>query len=287
MPFKETRERLILEMKARKPEDGGGIPVGVFVTVVKSLEGLMAQVAKRQMGKKGGGIKFHISHLSHASPFKVEIVPFGGASDDAEQIVAGAEETLMRVARGETGDIPQPEYKVIGKIVSPVEKGDLRTAQIQRANGTVKNRRRPVDVNEKYVKNFNRGLDNDLRDVTTVFGRVEGIDLHSSPIKLKIYPANPKISPVVWRLPRDAEKTAVEIIGKRVAVTGDACYRADRQGIPRPHRIDAPPEQMRIIKPTAKNKRMLKIDELRGAFPGLTGGRDAAEYVRDLRGEGD
>ena len=268
-----------MEMKARKPEDGGGIPVGVFVTVVKSLEGLMAQVAKRQMGKKGGGIKFYISALPRSSPFGVGIVPLSNASDVAK-IVIGTENTLRLVAEEKTAGIPAPEYKTIGKMVTPVAKGELHSAIIQRANGAELDSS-PICVDEKYAEIFMRGYEGELCGITTVSGTVEGVNLHSAPVQLKVYP--PIGGPFTLRLSGDAQKIAKKAIGKRVYVTGKAFYRPDAENFQRPYRIDADVSQVEVFDPDDKSGPRLR--DFRGKFPNLTGGRGAVKYLRELRGE--
>ena len=271
-----------MEMKARKPEDGGGIPVGVFVTVVKSLEGLMAQVAKRQMGKKGGGIKFHISEISRAGPVAVGIAPLGKDSDAAEQIVTGTEETLRLVAKKKTADIPAPEYKAIRRIVIPVARGKLRSATIQRANGAAVNAA-PVCVDEKYAEIFMRGYEGELRDLTTVTGMVEGVDLRSTPVQLKVYP--PIGGPFTLRISGDAQKIAKKAIGKRVSASGTAFYRRDFENFYRPYRVDADVSQVEVFDPN--NRSGPRLRDFRGAFPDLTDGKDTVEYLREMRGDND
>lgn len=260
MPSNESRERLVLTMEGL-PSQGGDIPVSAFVSVVQGLQMLMRKVAERQTGKKGGGMEFLISNLSHSSPASVEIVP-GGDSAIAGKVVADTEYSLLLVAKGQTADIYAPEYNAIKKIVTPCEKGAMTMATICRANGSAKPAHKPVVVDKKFIRNFVHGREGEMRGITTVSGMVEKLDMHALPIKLTIYP---KIGiPVVWCLPDNAMGTALDAIGKRVMVNGDACFRpdADNPGIHRPYRIYAGADNAEILKPGKENWR--KIQELRG-----------------------
>ena len=279
MPSKETRERLVLTMEG--PREHSGRPsVKVFASAVEALRKLMRGVAEQQMGREGKQMDFLIYELRFASPIVVGVIP-DGTPTVAEQVVAAAEQSLLSVARGQTEDISALEYDAIEDISKPYKDKTLATTMIQRVNGAAVNEYPSVVIDSKYIDNLERGRARELCGATTVSGRVEGLNLHSNPIKLRIYP--PIGGPVVWRLPKDAEKKALEVIGERVAVTGSARYRPDnkRRGIQRPYRIDAGPDRVEILGASEDNWN--RIEEFRGAFPELTDGKESVAYVRELR----
>lgn len=279
----KSRERLVVTMEGL-PLHGGNIPVGVFLSVIGGLRKLMRQIAERQTGKKGGGMEFLISDLSHSSPASVEISP-GGDPAIGGRVVAHAENVFVCIAKGDVENIPDPECDAVETIVAPYRNKKLNMESIQRLNGALAGGYPLVNVTKKFVVNLDKRREGELRGVTTISGKVEMIDLHSSPIKLVIYP---RIGgPVAWYLPNNARDTAIKTIGKRVSVTGDARYRPepDNPGVQRPYRIDGGTDKIDIFGSEEENTRLFA--KLRGAFPDLTGGKDTVEYLRELRGEND
>lgn len=280
MQSKNPRERLIVEMEGL-PSSDGKPSLSAFISAVKALEVLVNEVAKRQTGEK---TELFIEQLSQSSPSMVEIAPRGG-NGDAGRILADVQKNLRAVAEGKTEGILAREYDAIGKVINPFERDKLGLLRIQRANGSAVEEHPAVNVDADYIKNYNHGRETEMCGVTTVSGLAEMLDLRPQKrIKLMIHPDIG--AGVVLRLDRnhaEAEKKALQAIGKYVTVTGDARYRLDAENFQRPYRIDSAPEQIEILKSNDKDWREFK--KLRGAFPGLTGGKDSVEYVRELRGD--
>lgn len=280
MQPENPRERLIVEMEGL-PSSDGKPSLSAFISAVKALEGLINEVAKRQTGEKA---ELFIEQLSQSSPSLVEIAHRGG-NGDAGRILADVQKNLCAVAEGKTEGILAREYDAIGKVIKPFEREKLGLLRIQRANGSTLEEHPAVNVDAEYVANYNHGRETELCGVTTVSGLAEMLDLRPQKrIKLMIHPDIG--TGVVLRLDRnhaEAEKKALQAIGKHVSVTGDVRYRLDDKNSQRPYRIDAAPEQIEILKPSNKGWRDFK--KLRGAFPGMTGGKDSVKYVRELRGD--
>ena len=276
----ESGERLILTMEGL-PQDSGYVDLGLLVATIGACMGLMRKIAGRCAKKKGGGLRFLTAELSHASPTVVGIVPLATDSRVAQDSVADVDKILRQIEVGQMADIPGPEFNAVGEIIAPYEKKGIAAMSIQRVNGSA-NEHLPVVVTPKYLENFARGREEEFRGVTTVAGRVEMLNLHGDPIKLKIYPEIG--DPIICNLPRDAKDVAMRAIGRRAAVTGKACYRADanRPGILRPYRIDAKAEKVEVFEFGPDTP---QLTDFQGAFPNLTGGKDTLVYLRELRGE--
>lgn len=281
MPPEDTCERLVLTME-EPLQQSGLFPLAAFVSAFHALQRLMREVAEEQTGIKHGGIECYLSGLSHSSPITAGIIPFVNKERVAKHAVVGAEKALALVADGQADDVPIRQYQAIGQIITSFNKWGVPSAKIQRRNGAAGSGYRPVVVDKNYSDIYSlRGLEENLRDTTTISGTVEAVDLRASPVRLRIHP---KIGePVNLRLSGDAREIAKSAIGKRVFVSGVAYYRPDAERFLRPYRIDAKSEQVEVF--DGKNARSLK--EFRGAFPDLTDGKDTVQYLRELRGDDD
>ena len=280
MHSKNPRERLIVEMEGL-PSSDGKPSLSAFISAVKALEGLVNEVAKRQTGEKA---ELFIEQLKQSSPSLVGIAPRGG-NGDAGRILADVQKNLCAVAEGKTEGILAREYDAIGKVIKPFERKKLGLLRIQRANGRAVEEHPAVNVDAEYVANYNHGRETELCGVTTVSGLAEMLDLrYKKTIRLVVHPdIGEGVALCLDRSHAEAEKKALQAIGKYVSVTGNARYRLDAENLQRPYHIDTGPEQIEILQSNEKDWQEFK--KLRGAFPGLTGGKDSVEYVRELRGD--
>lgn len=282
MASKEVRERLVLTME-EPLQQSGVFPLAAFVTAFHALQRLMREVAEQKTGKKHGGIECYLSELSHASPITAGIIPFVGDTETvAEHAVIGAEQALALVADGQADDIPIRQYQAIGHIISSFNKWGVSSAEIQRRNGAIEGKYRPIIIDDRYARKYRiRELESNLRDTTTVSGVVKAIDLSASPVWLQMHP---KIGePIELRLRGDAGEVAKSALDKRVYVSGIARYRQDDEQFLRPYRIDADPEHVKVF----GGRKAPSLKAFRGAFPDLTDGKDTVQYLRELRGEDD
>ena len=280
----EQHEQLLLTMQGL-PSERGAVPAELFIPAFDALRGLMGKIAEKQTGKKkSADVRLLVAELSHSSPVRggISVVSTDG-NGLARAITAGAEDVFLRVQGEEGDDIPNAELGFVESIVRGYRKNQLLSMKIQRMNG----RASPyssVEVTPDFVESLARIRQSrqEIRCVTTIAGEVEALDLHSSRIKLKIYPEIGK--PVECRFHQNAREKALEAIGHRAAITGEARYRPDasRPNIQIPYRIDADANGIEIFEIGPDSP---KISDFMGAFPNLTGGKPTLEYLRELRGE--
>ena len=288
----EQREQLLLTMQGH-PSKKGGVPVSLFAAAYLALAQLMGKSAERLAGKGNGAeLEFVVAKLSHSSPLQAGIeaapsLPHLWDGDLAHKAIVRTEELLRAIDAGAGDDTPTAELDIIEDMTKPLleKRGRVSMMKIQRLNG-----RAPphptVDITSQFVDNLKRIREAEIRGITTVVGVVEGLNLHLTPsnpfYQLWVYPDIG--TRVKFQLhPKDKDK-ALQAIGKRAAITGEARYRPDTAHplIQRPHRIDEVTHLEIFDEPGPDSP---KLSDFRGAFPNLTGGKDTLEYLRELRGE--
>ena len=134
----------------------------------------------------------------------------------------------------------------------------------------------------------NKHKRNWLKGITTVTGIVKEVDLSCQSVGIITITVHPQIGePIKWDVFNITDKAATPLLGMRVAVKGLAFFRpdVDNPGIQRPYRILSHYEDIEIYNPDDDEENWHQIKKMRGAFPGLTGGKDTVEYLRKIRGK--
>ena len=278
-------ERLVVWMRASEKE-GGGVFFSHFRAIIDAAVGLLKQASKELAAGRDEKKEFFVVDASHNSPYKIDIAC---RSQDAPllcgngngSIVGKVNDALRAIDREQADDLSNSMMENVGKLISPLKgksRHSIEGLDLDFVNGEWNPHR--FSAGPSFVEKFNQALARDFVCRTTVSGRAEMIDLRNDK-KIRMRITCPIKGEVVCLIAPKFRRQAKNAIDSMAVIHGMGRYRPN--GL-HPYRVDVTEENgIEVIDfdPDAP-----KLSDFKGAFPDLTGGMSAEDYLREIRGKG-
>ena len=259
---------------------GGLILLSDFRTVVETAGLLLKQVAFEQFSqqeRKRLGLGEHlglvVAHLSHSSPVMVEL---GFLNDDVAGMLFPSVGAIRdKIMNGKSDEISDKTLRYLEKTVAPLNKGGIQKMEWIFASEKEKLFHWPMD--EEFARRIKDAREADWNDYTTVEGYLELLDIHQNKPKFRVYSRFPGVPEVECTGDSELRKTVIEMMDRKVAVSGRARYRPQS---PFPHKME-----VEHIDSFPENEKIPSLWEMHGIAPELADGKNAADYIAELRDE--
>ena len=282
-----SEERLIVQMDGLS-EDGGAILSRHFMSVLRNALALLKQAEKEQAqavgNNKGPKSDFFVVDASHNSPYRVEITcrPAGGEGFLFPGPVHAVSAAFQAVQNGKADSISAPMMAKIEQLIDPCRKEAshrLGLLNLSFVNG--RDIAPSVPIDSSFVHQVDQSRAREFICRTVVSGPAKMLDLRKEEkggdIKMKIMRPEGEVTCILGRHLRKQAKDAMDNVA---VMRGLGRYRPNDF---HPYRIDVTNgDDIDILHPDSGAP---KLSELEGAFPGLTGGKSVAEYLREIRGD--
>ena len=280
-------ERLIVRMDGLS-EDGGAILGRHFMGVISNTLALLKQADKEQAaGEKGPKSDFFVVDASHNSPYQVEIACQlqGGDRSSYPAInspVLAVDNAFRNIQKGKADNISAPMMAKIEKLIDPCRakaSHRLKFLEIGFVNGRDNTPLVPID--SSFIDQVHQSRAREFACHTVVSGPAEMLDLRKKKkggkIQMKVLRLGGEVTCI---LDSNLHERAINAMGKVAVVRGLGHYRPNAF---HPYQIEVTNDN--DIDILDLNSGAPKLSELEGAFPGLTGGKSVAEYLREIRGD--
>ena len=267
-----SKNMLILKMEG-PAQSGRHLELSVFVEKTRQFHNFL-KVSAKDSG--ADGITFDVVALSHSSPAFIGCVPVSRGGDvPPSAIVNRIKETLDLTQERQTRGLSHPVLDSLEKLVNH-NPNKIRTIEIQAGDGDADNAKR-YRLDEEFKQNLREARRQEDRDISTVDGKLEQINIHKNANTFRIYTF--ASSSVVCKFPKDMQNSVQSALGRFVSVRGECFYRPNARF---PHKINA--REMEILPPAEE---LPSLSDLQGIAPGATGGKSSEQFVRELRDEWD
>lgn len=267
-----SKNKLILKIEG--PErNGRHLELSVFVEKARQFDAFLKASAK-DIGADGA--VFDVVALSHSSPALICCVPASRSIGDIppSAIVNCVKEKLDLAQEKQTRKFSHPVLDSLEKLVNHNPK-KIHTIEIQAVDGDDDNAKR-YQLDEEFKQNLRDARSRESRDISTVDGKLEQINIHKNANTFKIYTF---ASPVICKFPKNLLSSVQGALGRFVSVSGECHYRPDADF---PYKINV--QEMEVLPPTEE---LPSLFDIRGIAPGATGGKSSEQFVRELREEWD
>ena len=281
-----SEEQLIVRMDGPSG-DGGAILGRHFMSVLSNALALLKQADKEQtVGKKGPKSDFFVVNMSRSSPCKMEIACrlanggrplFPGPSP-----VFAVSAAFQAIQNGKADSISAPMMTKVEQFIAP--RREKASHRLELLNLDFVNGRAPappVPIDMSFLHQVDRARAHEFTCRTVVSGPAKMLDLRKEEkegeIKIKIMRPEGEVTCI---LGKHLHKQAINALNKVAVIRGLGRYRPNDFY---PYQIKVTnDDDIDIIHPDSGAP---KLSELEGAFPGLTGGKSVAEYLREIRGD--
>jgi hypothetical protein len=245
-------------------EDGGAVRFGDFRTFCDRMADCLRR-SEAIVAETSGRVRYRIVDLQSASAgLTLAAIPPAKGLDRSKAVVGFFKQTVAQLQSGGRIDprLTLDDLKAFREmIVRP-----KRTKEIWIDGG---------QVTSQYVANIDRMLDQSLRSVGTVTGRLERLNVHNKN-EFILFPPVPGVQ-VVCSFTDELFPKVREAIKQNVTVTGTLFYQPDK---PFPDRVHA--SELEIHPPDSE---LPKLADLKGLFQGAIGDMTAVDFVRAIRDE--
>ena len=281
-----NEERLIVRMDGLS-EDGGAILGRHFMSVLRNALALLKQAEKEQaqaVGNKGPKSDFFVVDASHSSPYQMEITyrPAGGEGFLFPGPVLAVSNAFREIQSGKADNISAPMMAKVEKLIDPCrEETSHRLGLLNLGFVNGRDIAPSVPIDSSFMRQVDQSRAHEFICRTVVSGPAKMLDLRKEEkggdIKMKIMRPEGEVTCI---LGRHLRKQAINAMDNVAVMRGLGRYRPNDF---HPYRIDVTnDDDIDILPPDLGAP---KLSELEGAFPGLTGGKSVAEYLREIRGD--
>ena len=222
---------------------------------------------------------FELVNISHSSPVTIECNARSRHPliDEANcsRVINNINQALNWVSDGEAHRLSNPLLSAMEKLaVTDADKIGL--SEIQIINGESEPSH-VCQLNDRFRENMKKSRLDEERDVGTVDGKLEKINIHNGVNTFRIYSELSVMPYVDCKFPSELCEQAQSALGRYVSVLGECFYRP---GAPFPYKVTV--REMNILPPTAD---LPTLSDLYGIAPNATGGLSSEDFVRKLRDE--
>lgn len=217
-------------------------------------------------------VQFHITDLSHNTPFKVTMEPFGknpNILDLAQNVVATFIGTITSIEQeAEVAYLDEPTLDVVKKI------GKRRIESF--SSILIGNCDSSISISDSLEKKTVKLMAIERDFVGTVSGMLDTLSVHDNANKFAVYPQTGG-GRIDCKFPPEMFEMAKEGLGRYVKVRGKLKYKGNSKF---PSRVTV---QELVVMP--KEETLPSFKTLFGTVPDITDGKGAADFIRSLREE--
>ena len=252
-------------------DKSGDVDLDVCIQQLTHLEKALKKTAKKISQQKP--VKFKITKASKNSPFNAEIAIEWDDINDQNHLITNIKSDLKAIKYGHIKesnleyDILQ-EYKKISKFYS--RKDDRYKTTIDFFDSEV------TTFDADFTKNIDSFFRENDNCIASYEGELEQINLHNGINYFYIYPYGLP-EKIKCSFPQELCDIAIDGIGRKVCITGDAIYTQNQQF---PHVINV--KEIDVYSPEID---LPTWNDLLGIAPDATGELLSEEFVRRLRNE--
>jgi hypothetical protein len=273
MPRKSAVKRIEVNIEGFS-EDGGDVRLDALFNFLAEIKRTLAAVEREVTASERSVLAYKVVAVSYASPMRFifeSITP--KSNPNLGNVVATRwDRDLRQIEQG----LPMPKRRG-AKTIEPAtleqfEKLATHRKQVSTIRVGLENDTRPIT--SEFDEKLRKLLGNIYKSRGTFRGRLEAVNIHSTPCVLHIYPV---VGPARVRCtyPKGRFPQIGEHLGKTVDVSGIVKYRGDE---PHPYEIEV--EGITPLKPKSGEP---IANTLVGCAPGLTDGKDIMSYLREIR----
>ncbi len=256
-------------------ERGSHLELSVFVKKIGQFLEFLKSVAKEE---GADGVVFRVVNLSHTSPATVECVPEGTDASTATAILGKAGESLGSVEERKPGHL---SVSVLSSMEDLARCQPSQVARVRVQTVAEGKSKRVYKLDDRFRANLSEARSaGDAsyvheREISTMDGKLERINIHGSKNTFRIYPNLPRARYVDCDFPENLLEVVQGALGRYVSVWGECFYKPDA---PFPYRMEV--REMEVLPPSEE---LPSLSDLRGIAPDATGSLSAAEFVRKSR----
>lgn len=249
------------------------ISYSAFMGALNSLHELIEKVQK----KGGYNINLEIKELSHSSPVRAEITCSG---EDTNLFLGELNEGFQHIQniiqkKPEVSAQPRPEFvDAAYYIAKDIYKNEISDFQLTLQENGVQTQKILLSKNHystcKEYKENNR--EENPKDHIKISGRLIELNIHEG-YKMAIYTVLG--DKIICIFDEELLPKMIELIGKHVRIFGLAEYKGGR-GIPYKMHVQD-------IEWHKDPEKRVSLKDLRGIAPGITKGKGAVAFVREMR----
>lgn len=278
MPRKKVLNRIELQIEGF-PKDGGAVRLDTLYNFLAEFKRTLAAIEKEATESDQAFLSYKIVTLTYDSPLRCVLEPIipervdrnlGNIvtkrfERDIREIVSAVPSTLTRPSK--TKPIDPSTLEQFEKLMN--QRKQAQTISIGLENNI-------VPLTHEFDEKVRKLLGNIYRSHGSFRGRLEAVNIHSTPCLLYIYPL---VGPIRVRCtyPKCRFPQIGEHLGRTVDVSGIVKFRADE-----PH-----PYEIEIESITALRDKQAEpiASSIIGIMPGLTDDLDIPSYLNELRHE--
>lgn len=278
MPKITPPERIEVQIEGF-PEDGGAVRLDALYNFLAEVKRTLAAIERDVTDNERAVLAYKIVILTYSSPIRcvLESVQPKLARRNLGNIVARRFDQDIREI--ESGILPTKTKNRKSRTIEPSTLEQFERLAVQRKQAgkiSVGLENNPLPITTDFDEKLKRLLGNIYKSRGTFRGRLEAINIHTTPCILQIYPvAGPNRIRCTYpkgRFPRIGDH-----LEHTVDVSGIVKYRGDE---PHPYEIEI--ETITPLRP--KDDRSI-ANSLVGCMPDLTDGKDIPSYLREIRHE--
>lgn len=217
------------------------------------------------------GVMFRVVGISHSSPVTLQCQSVDKAGQPVGAPIHSIKHALNAV-REPMEENPSDLLIDIRELAKPDTNISSRKITIK---GGQDDNAQIYKLDDKFWERLPRPENREYVEISTIDGDLEEINAHKTPHTFKIYNAGAHRKTIICEFPPELLDEARAALKNGVFVSGDFHYNVG----------DLYPYKIKVDKieklPPADNLPSLK--DLKGIAPGLTGGKDPVQFVRDSR----
>ena len=248
--------------------ESGHIEVQDFIAALENNVEILHDLDAALSMKRRGTLRWVLGALSYGSPAIVTLhaIPTSDKGDYGPEVTKAYLDGLEQLREGKTlpPSFSDDALEAVKKLARLSTRG-IKAIQVRHGQ-------RSVDVTERIAVNIDELIGKSYESTGSIEGTVEMVTIHGQRY-FRIYDAVHG-----WGVPCYFRPELFETVrfglDKRIIATGR--IRSDRTGNPQSMNvqvIDLPPDIGKLPKPS----------DIRGIAKGMTGGKSAEDYLRELR----
>lgn len=269
----KIENRIVLRLEGLEQNDYH-LELSVFVEEAKHFLGVLRASAE-DSGESGA--VFHVVGLSHSSPATVECIQKNQQPQSAEVPADLATKMVMKnlnLVQNDKADLlSSASSSAIEKLTEYSSQKTTR-AEIQIINGKSENKQ-VFKLDDHFRNILMKAKSAEERDISTVDGKLEQVNIHDSANTFKIYRSLPNAPSVACKFPPDLLENVRNALGKYVSVRGECFYHSD---VSFPYKINV--RKMEVLPPSDE---LPSLSDLYGIAPDATGNESSEQFVRKMR----
>lgn len=250
--------------------NGGHLELPVFVEEVGGFLGVLSGIVKET---DEADVVFRVVHLSHASPFTMECVPMTKEGTPSVIAVDAVDRTLGCVAEGTAHHLSHTVLSAMERLVA-FDPTNVAEAEIH-IGGDHTERGRVYGLDDTFKKRLRLARHQENRNMNTIDGRLEQINIHNNTNTFRIYSSLPNVSPIKCVFPLPLLDEVQGALGAFVSVSGECLYRPEASF---PYQINV--REMERLPP---DEELPNLRDIYGIAPDAAGNQSSEAFVRRLR----